>query len=319
LYKTDFFSHLSINLMENKYPSIEYYKNSKRDWKTGNNWKWHIEEKLDGSQLSFTVDIENNFNFYCKGSLIKETNKTFLKSMNLLKLNLKNCNPNFIYHGEAICNLQHNVVKYLRIPKNYFVLYDIYDYVNKCWLNLDFVSKIGNELGLETVQILFKNENPDNDPFTVCKQLLHQISIGNIDSMLGPGELEGIILKHHSFIGRNGISATKLKMVSDKFKETHGTPLNKEKPTIETALESLAQIYNNTNRFQKAFQHVRDQEQLKGNDSDLFKIKEEFDNDLEKECSQEIKEYLWAELAPFVKRICRKDLDTWWNNKTEKF
>lgn len=54
----------------------------------------------------------------------------------------------------------------------------------------------------------------------MCTKLMDQIESGEIQSCLG-GTLEGIVLKHHAFKQNNKITATKLKYVTDKFKERH--------------------------------------------------------------------------------------------------
>ena len=116
-----------------KYPSIGDVKvNSSRSWKGDvsgeeNNHRWYIEEKVDGSQLSFVVSEELTVTFYNKGSTINPTNKVFLKTINMITTlaSKKIFNSTYVYHGEAVCSSRHNVVQYERYPKYYFILFDI--------------------------------------------------------------------------------------------------------------------------------------------------------------------------------------------------
>ena len=124
-------------------------------WQIGDNYKWHIEEKIDGSQLSFFVDTENNIHFYNKASYIKHdtNNAVFEKAITMLCqskiINL--INKNYVYAGESVCKLKHNVIVYERTPKYYFIVYDIYDFVENKWLSLQEKLNECSRIGLEHV------------------------------------------------------------------------------------------------------------------------------------------------------------------------
>ena len=50
------------------FPSIETIKmNGKRPWHEGDNYKYYIEEKVDGSQLSLFIE-NGNISFYNKNN-----------------------------------------------------------------------------------------------------------------------------------------------------------------------------------------------------------------------------------------------------------
>lgn len=84
------------------YPPIQTLNlNSNRIWTENDNYKYYIEEKIDGSQLSIILEENNKLCFYNKRTPISETNSTFMKSVSMLKYNYdgKNIlNSNYIYH-----------------------------------------------------------------------------------------------------------------------------------------------------------------------------------------------------------------------------
>jgi hypothetical protein len=111
--------------MENfvPYPSIDTINSIKnRRWNDEeNNHKFYIEEKIDGSQLTFLLNENNSLDFYNKNTKIKDNSNVFYKAICMLRHKYDDkglLNKNLIYHGEAVCNLKHNVVRYERTPKN---------------------------------------------------------------------------------------------------------------------------------------------------------------------------------------------------------
>lgn len=307
-----------------KYPSIDNVKlNSSRSWKGDspgeeNNHRWYIEEKVDGSQLSFVVSDEDQPTFYNKGSTINPTNKVFVKTINMITTlaTRKIFNPTYVYHGEAVCSSRHNVVQYERYPKYYFILFDIQ--TSTGLLDPDEKRAEAERIGLEVIPTLIWNTDPERSPYTVCQEFIDNIVAGKITSILG-GRPEGIVLKHHNFISRGKAVATKLKMVTPEFKESHAMKQTKgERPTPESAVAEVGKSFSTPARFHKAVQHLRDAGKLKDTPEDLYKLKEELDDDLEREARDEIMMYLWAELAPYVKRACRTNFDEWYKEYLEQ-
>ena len=211
-----------------KYPSIDNVKvNSLRSWKGDspgealshsleqssrerdracvsteeNNHRWYIEEKVDGSQLSFVVSDEGQPTFYNKGSTINPTNKVFVKTINMITTlaSKKIFNPTYVYHGEAVCSSRHNVVQYERYPKYYFILFDIQTSTGLLYPNEKRIE--AERIGLEVVPTFIWNTDPERSPYTVCQEFLDNIVAGKVTSILG-GRPEGIVLKHHNFISR---------------------------------------------------------------------------------------------------------------------
>jgi len=268
-----------------KYPSIDHLEIARtRDWSGSKNGEeeniyWHLSEKMDGSQLSFTVNQTNNHNnieFFNKGKAITADSVHFGIFRNAI-LALSEITERFdtklVYHGEAICKQKHNVINYNRAPKYYFILYDISNKLSGEYLDVQAMLKHGKEIELETVNILYENNDPSTKPIDKCLEIFQQITDGLIDSKLG-GDIEGIVVKHHRFVKGIKTSATKLKIVREQYKESHcrTRSSNKEGSSIKTRvkrikkqkyankllelLEQEGRIYNCERRFQKANQRL---------------------------------------------------------------
>lgn len=296
------------------FPSIETIKmNGKRPWHEGDNYKYYIEEKVDGSQLSLFIE-NDNINFYNKNKLVAK-NAAFEKAISMLsyKYDGKNIlNPTYIYHGESICRIKHNVIAYSRTPAYYFIVYDIFDITTNKYLSLENKKEETTRVGLEMVSVLYHNDDPEINPYTMCTKLMDQIESGEIKSCLG-GTLEGIVLKHHAFTQNNKITATKLKYVTDKFKERHVIKQPKVEMSTDEFLNNLGNSFCTEARFHKAYQHLLESGKITGK-NDLDKIIEELNNDFDKEYQEEVMLLLWVEFSPLIKKLARNNVGVWFMN-----
>jgi hypothetical protein len=307
-----------------KYPSIEHVNiTSSRDWQGTTeeealNHEYYIEEKIDGSQLSFALAQDNTaLQFYNKGKAIAPTNKTFYKATAMLQMLSQKCNPEFVYHGEAVCDKRHNVAQYERTPKYYFVLYDLSSSTTGEYYGPEVKRSEAERLGLECVQTLYHNQDPSLSPYSKCEELIEQIDAGVIKSMLG-GKIEGVVLKHHNFVRNSKKVSTKLKLVTDEFKESHASSKGKrKKATPEEVLEDLGTCYATHARFHKAYQHLRDQEKLTNKPKDIHMISQELDEDFAREHLEEIKNYLWVEFGPTILAHAKTGFSDWYKELME--
>ena len=302
------------------YPSIQTLDtNSTRSWSDGNNYQYYFEEKIDGSQLSMMIESDNKIGFYNKNKPASENNSAFTKSILMLRYKYTNgalLNPNYIYHGESVCKIKHNVNVYERTPKNYFILYDIYDMENNSYLSPDAKKTEAERIGLEMVSILYHNTDPTISPYVTATNLIKQIESGEIISCLG-GVPEGIVLKHHAFNQNGKIVATKLKYVTNIFKERHAVKQPKTELSADDFLNRLGTSFNTEARFHKAYQHLAEDGKIdlaKAKRSDLDKIIGELNVDFDKEYQEEIMLLLWLEFSPVLKKLARENVCTWFTD-----
>lgn len=304
----------------NPYPEIPTLDlSSTRSWTLNDNYKYYIEEKVDGSQLSMMLNSENKLTFYNKNKLANENNAAFTNAIQMLKFKFVNTqilNPNYVYHGESVCKIKHNVNVYERTPKNYFILYDIWDMDSKSYLSSESKNIESERINIEIVPTLYLNTDPICSPYEICDSLIKQIELGSIASVLG-GIPEGVVLKHHAYELNGKFVATKLKYVSDNFKERHKIKQPKCEMSADEYLTELGKSFCTNARFQKAYQHLVEDNKIDPNNvkkSDEGKIIGELNLDFDKEYKEELMLVLWLEFSPQIKKLARENTGTWFKD-----
>lgn len=310
------------------YPSIEHFdvkSNSNRVWHSDkedekDNYKYYIEEKIDGSQLSILIDgSDNQIKFYNKNKQIDPNNNAFSKAVMILEQDKfkKILNPDYIYHGESVCNVKHNVNVYKRTPKNYFVLFDIYDKINNKYLTPTDKINEAQRVGFEVAPILYQNNDPLINPLQKCQELINSIEQNKLESFLG-GKIEGVVLKHDHFVKNGKTVATKLKFVTPEFKERHITKQTKVNYSADDFLKNLGLEFATDARYQKAYRHLKERDNLDDSKINITKMIQELNNDFDKEFKEELMLQLWIEFRPILQKYSRNNLDSWMKNNINK-
>src|SRR5579872_1324786 len=287
------------------------------------NYRYYIEEKIDGSQMSILVTSDGRIQFYNKNKLIDLESSVFRKDCMMLIYNFDNksiLNPNYIYHGEAVCDLRHNVITYNRTPKYYYIIYDIFDTTSRTYLSPEAKQLECQRIGLDCVPILYYNSDQEVDPIAKCIELIEQIEELKLESILG-GIPEGVVLKHHAFYKGDKMSATKLKMVSEKFKERHTMRQSKVKLNAEEFIKGMGTCFATEARFHKAFQHLCESGDIskeKMASNDINKLVKELDHDFDKEYEEELMLTLWTEFSPIIKKYAREGAGVWFKEKSKE-
>jgi ATP-dependent RNA circularization protein (DNA/RNA ligase family) len=130
-------------------------------------------------------------------------------------------NANYIYRGEVISKLKHNILKYDRIPEKNFILFDIQIRENEIYLSRDDKEKEANRLGLEIVPQIYSGTVANYD---FLKQML------NCKSILGNVFVEGIVIKNYE-------KEKFIKILSEKFVEKR---ISSGAKTTESVARDLA-------------------------------------------------------------------------------
>jgi len=281
-----------------------------RDWSADTNAHWHVSEKLDGSQLSFALDARGTLCFYNRGKTASGENPAFRRACLLLTALAKTLDARYMYHGECLQSRRQNVLAYERVPRYCFVLFDVQDGAGR-WLTPDEVASEAARVGLESVQIPHVNTKRGAAPGEMCALILAQIEAGELTSMLGGHVLEGVVLKHNSYTARSGArtTATKLKLVTDRFKEAHkiGGRAAKDVPEGDFA-EFIGSHFDTSARFAKAAQHLREANTPADTTSALAA---ELDRDFDKEYRSLVCDLLWGKYGPAVRKAARRSLSQW--------
>jgi len=294
--------------MENmSYPKIvagDHSKSTARKWDKDKNYEWFIEEKMDGSNLGMQLMKKDatkgdELVFNCRGRILKAPHDwMFDKAISALCTLKPKLNPNYVYFGETISKQRHNVIQYQRIPRFFFVLFDIYNLAEKTYLSRAKLESEADKLGLECAPLLFQNKDPSVDPKSIVSNLLKT----HPGSLLGPEvRPEGFVLKHHTCVKPNGhMVATKKKYVSEQFRESHkckSKTLN-QNLTADQCLDLIMSWYPKETRWQKAKQRLRDQGKITGEDENAQKernaIMTEARRDFQEEEQETLKNLLWS-------------------------
>lgn len=194
------------------------------------------------------------------------------------------------------------------------ILVDITNNLTHQYLSSEDKKIEAYRVGLELVPTLYYNTDPNQNPYAICDQLIKQIESNELKSCLG-GNIEGIVLKHHAFVKKGKTVATKLKLVTTYFKERHAIKLPKAELSADDFLTSLGQSFCTEARFHKAYQHLVEDNQInplipKVNDKD--KIIMALNQDFDKEYRDELKELLWTEFSPLIKKLAREGAGNWY-------
>lgn len=267
-----------------------------------------VEEKIDGSQFSFQLK-DGELLFRSKGAVIDPQSPPdiFKKAVESVKEIHKNkgLSPGWVYRGEALKGLGHNVIKYERSPDNHVVIWDIDQGLNDL-LSWNEKRDEAERLGYEVAPLLYQGMvTPD-----ILSDLL------SAKSMLG-GEIEGVAIKRlrsNTIYGRDG-KVLVGKFVSDKFKESHKNAPQWKSKNKADIISFVVSKYSTEARWNKAAQHLEEEGLLEFSPRDISKLIKRVLDDIQEECYDGIKEdlaeYYWRD----IKKRIPKGIPEWWKSK----
>lgn len=246
-----------------------------------------IQEKIDGSQISFGL-VDGQLSMRSKGrELTADANGKydglFAPAVNTIRTlwatgQLK---TGYVYRGEAVASVRHNVLQYKRVPKGGVILYDIE--VNGVPQNQTDLEIEAARLGLEATPVLHAGTTHPGDALN---------GMLNRESVLG-GMIEGLVVKNNA----RGIRA---KFVSAGFKEVAGQPVPKARKDFDIA--AIAAAYRTHARWNKAIQHLREDGRLSESPKDIGPLVKEIQNDLRTEETENIKQVLFDKFWPLIEK-----------------
>ncbi len=266
-----------------------------------------IEEKVDGSQFSFGVfsgEIRVRskgrvFEVHAPDSLFAPVCATVIRLAEAGMLQ-----DGWTYRGETLSKPRHNALTYDRVPEGNIILFDI----ETC--ECGFLSRSEKEaeakrLGLEVVPVFFQGEIHTQDQLNELKGTL---------SILGGAKIEGFVVKAYDKFSRDK-KVLMGKWVSEAFKEVHRKNWKQDHPTKTDIVKQIIETYKTKARWQKAVQHLREDGKLGQEPQDIPFVIREIQEDILKECEQEIKDALFK-IA--WKEICRgvvKGVPEWYKQQ----
>lgn len=266
----------------------------------------NVEEKVDGSQLSFSLCADGELRMRSKGAdIYTEAPEGMFRLAVVTVKSLKDTlTPGWTYRGEFLAKPKHNALAYDRTPKGNIILFDIErgDYCD--FLSYEEKAVEAARIGLECVPLFFSGELKDLEQF---RQFLDK------ESILGGQKIEGVVIKPKNY-DLFGLDKKLLigKFVSEHFKEVHKAAWGESNPNHKDIISLLGTQYKSAARWQKALIHLQEKGILENSPKDIGLLIREIPADIKKEAEEEIKEQLFKWAWPQVARIATAGFPEWY-------
>ncbi len=280
-----------------------------------------IEEKIDGSQISFRRHVplpadefdQPVLEVRSKGAMVNTVapEGMFKKAVDFLKSIEEKIPTGFTFRGEYLSKPKHNMLAYDREPKNNIIVFDVNN-GEESYIPIEEKCVYAESIDLECVPALFTGIITD---VTMLRSFFDR------ESILGGQKIEGMVIKpaKYDLFGRDK-KVLMGKFVSEAFKEVHSNEWKKEHgtPSNGEIVQLLGAQYGTPARWQKALIHAREAGTITDSLKDIGMLMAEVPNDILKECETEIRDKLFAWAWPQLRRIVARGLPQWYKDELAK-
>lgn len=266
----------------------------------------NVEEKVDGSQISFGL-IEGVVRVKSKGAelVVEAPEKMFTQAVQMIQQvhATHGLTPDWTYRGEYLQKPKHNALAYDRIPVQHIILFDINE-DEEAYLSPQARVEEAARLGFECVPVLYSGMVTEA---TQLRALLETTSV------LGGQQIEGMVVKPvgYDLYGRDH-KVLMGKFVSEQYREVQKGAWREANPTSGDVVEQLGQQHRTVARWMKAVQHLREAGTLELSPRDIGALMREVPQDVAKECREEIMAALWKWAWPKIARDSTRGLPEWY-------
>jgi hypothetical protein len=271
----------------------------------------NVEEKVDGSQFSFSLCEDGELRVRSKGAMLHPDapEKMFAAAVATAKSLAPNLRVGWTYRGEYLAKPKHNALAYERIPRQHIIVFDV-NRGHEDYLPYDEKRAECDRLGLECVPLLFSG---------VVSGIEHFRTFLDTPSVLGGQKIEGVVVKQAEvrLFGPDK-KALIAKFVSEAFKEVHSNSWKETSPGKNDILLFLGEKYRTSARWAKAAQRLKEVGKLEGSPRDIGPLLNAVPPDIEKECRADIEAALWAWAWPHIRRMATRGLPEWWKEELLK-
>ena len=264
-----------------------------------------IEEKVDGSQLSFGV-FGGELKMRSKGAelVIDAPDKMFSVAVERVQSVAHLLRDGWTYRGEYLQKPKHNTLAYDRTPKNNIVIFDIdrggFDYAN----GVDRAEE-AERIGFDSIPL-----------FDVCRiQSKDDVSaLLEKTSFLGGQTIEGVVFKSRTRFGPDS-RPLMAKFVSERFKEMNGANWKDQKTSSKSIIQLMIERYKTQPRWEKAIIHLRERGAIENSPRDIGNLIREIQSDFREECLEDLKEQLLKWALSDVTRGIVAGLPEWYKDR----
>ena len=268
-----------------------------------------VQEKIDGSQISAgyfseTPEYPAGYRVRSKGAQLhlEAPEKMFAKACEVIQT--LPLHPNWTYRGEYLLKPKHNVLAYDRTPKNHIIVFDI-NTGHEEYMSPDAVAAECDRIGLEYVPCFFRGKLENVGMF---RELLEHTSV------LGGQKIEGVVVKNYHRFGPDK-KVLMGKFVSEAFKEIHSREWKSANPSQGDIIQQLIAKYKTPARWNKAVQHLREAGTLEQSPRDIGPIIKEVQEDIRRECYDEIAQALVNYAMPNIILGCAAGIPAWYKEE----
>lgn len=262
-----------------------------------------VEEKVDGSQFSFGR-FGGDLRVRSKGRQFdpRVPEKMFAKAVETATaLDLRD---GWTYRAEYLLSTKHNGLAYDRLPSKHLIVFDINPGQER-YLTYAEKAEEAARIGLETVPLLYEG---------VLTRAEEMFSMLERVSVLGGAKIEGIVVKNYARFGPDK-KALMGKHVSEHFKEVQAKAWRVTNPNHGDILAHLTERYTSPARWAKAVQHLKERGQLEGTPRDIGPLMQEVQDDILKECREEIAEQAFKWAWEKTRRTFASGLPQWYKDQ----
>lgn len=213
-----------------------------------------------------------------------------------------------VFYGEYLRKPKHNTLCYQSVPKNHIVLFGVSTVGGTFVSEHAALKACAASIGLDAVPLLYSGKVASADA-------LHALL--EADSYLGGCSVEGVVVKNYArpfLLGGQPIPLMCGKYVSEAFKEKHIKGWGKEN-TARGKWDVFQDGFRTDARWEKAYQHLRDNGELTHTPRDIGPLIQEIKRDITDEEMDTIKAFLWAEFSGDLLRRSTAGAPEWYKAK----
>jgi hypothetical protein len=266
-----------------------------------------VQEKLDGSQFRFGKIGDK---LVCGSHRIDYSDAVvpdgyFRKAADYIQ-SIADLVPNdTVFFGELLDKPKHNTIVYAKTPTNGIMLFDQFNLLTERWATPPELMSMAVNLDIDPPNVL------ESGPQT--KESLTKLMSG--ESYLGGAIMEGVVVKNYDFLITGPESPAPHpafgKYVRASFKEENQTNWKEQKDVVG----QIVARYRTVARFEKAAQHLQDDNKLTQSMKDMALLIPELETDFETECKNEVLEMLWQRYRRDIVRSISAGLAEWYKTK----
>jgi hypothetical protein len=267
-----------------------------------------IQEKIDGSQISFSADGAGGIEIRSKGARIdlEAPEKLFAPGVQQILSRASTLKPGWIYRAEYLSRPRHNVLAYDRIPQDNVILFDVETEPGRFLVPAELLYE-AQGLGWETVPIIYVG---------TAALGFDWLGLLKRPSVLGGQDIEGVVIKNYFDMDPNSKKFPLMaKVVSKEFTEIHAAAWKAANPGSVDIITGIQKALATPARWNKAAIHLQERGVLTNSPQDIGALMREVRADVEKECREEIADKLMAWAMPKIVRGVAAGLPDWWKAK----